>query len=157
VRGGPLAIIIEAVSQSVLREHPSAAEASEREMLKMEYEQVNTNFRMLADIRFKLLAFVPTLGGAAVYVLSSTIVTDKPVGNREYLVAFLISMIGFGATLGILFYDQRNTELYNELIGRAKDLEELLQLRNKGQFQQRPSRGRFLFKWFPWGTTSAWQ
>lgn len=137
--------IIEAASQ------PAGHGPNALEILKMEYEEVNTNFRMLADIRFKLLALVPTLGGAAVYVLSTMIVTDKQVGNREYLVALLISMIGFVATLGILFYDQRNTELYNELIGRANDLEELLKLPNKGQFQQRPSRSRFLFKWFSMG------
>lgn len=123
---------------------------NEQEILKMEYEQVNTNFRMLADIRFKLLALVPALGGAAVYVLSM-IVTDKQVGKPEYLVAFLISLIGFVATLGILFYDQRNTELYNELIGRASDLEKLLKLPAKGQFRQRPPRGRFLFKRFSMG------
>lgn len=127
------------------------AETNELAVLKMEYEQVNENFRMLADIRFKLLALVPTLGGAAIYVLSSMIVTDKQVGNREYLVAFMISMIGFVATLGILFYDQRNTELYNELIGRANDLEKLLKIPAKGQFRQRPSRSRFLFKWFSMG------
>jgi hypothetical protein len=123
---------------------PKGHSPNELEKLKMEYEQVNTNFRMLADIRFKLLALVPTLGGAAVYVLSK-IVTDKQVGESEYLVAFLISLIGFAATLGILFYDQRNTELYNALIGRATDLEKLL------NFQQRPPRGRFLFNRFSMG------
>ena len=38
--------------------------------IELEYEQINANFRMLADVRFKLLALLPVLGGAAVFVLS---------------------------------------------------------------------------------------
>jgi hypothetical protein len=98
------------------------AETEELAVLKMEYEQVNANFRMLADIRFKLVALIPTLGSVAVYVLSK-IVTDQRVGLAEYVVTFVVSLVGFSATLGIVFYDQRNTELYEALIGRAKDLE----------------------------------
>jgi hypothetical protein len=51
--------------------------------------------------------------------------------------------MGFFATLGITFYDQRNTELYNALIGRAKYLEKRLKMFG-GQFQIRPPRNRRL-------------
>ena len=45
----------------------------EHNNLDLEYEQINANFRMLADVRFKLLALILVLGGAAVFVLSQRI------------------------------------------------------------------------------------
>jgi hypothetical protein len=39
------------------------------------------------------------------------------------LVVVLVSVFGFLATLGITLYDQRNSELYNALIHRAKYVE----------------------------------
>jgi hypothetical protein len=66
-----------------------------------------------------------------------------------------VSVLGFVATLGIVFYDQRNSELYNALIHRAKYLEELFRSPNSpgarrkrasgGQFLERPRRGKKLF------------
>jgi len=45
---------------------------AEYERRKLDYEQAVDTYRQLADIRFKLLAFVPTLSGAAVALLSKT-------------------------------------------------------------------------------------
>jgi len=129
--------------------------------LRMEYEQVNDNFRMLADIRFKLLALVPPLGGVAVYVLSK-IAGPQPAASGaapqqptplDYSMAFLFGVMGFLVTLGITIYDQRNSELYNALIERAKYLETRLGLpaiKNpehefRGQFKERPGSRRYLF------------
>ena len=36
----------------------------------LEYEQINENIRFLAEVRFKLLALVPALGGVAVFILA---------------------------------------------------------------------------------------
>jgi hypothetical protein len=44
--------------------------------LVAEYEQVNDNIRALADIRFKLLAFVPLLSGAGALLLPALLSTD---------------------------------------------------------------------------------
>lgn len=118
--------------------------------LKLEYEQVNDNFRMLADIRFKLLAILPALAGAAVYVLSHIAISfPVPVASQEDLekapfefgTVVLISVLGFVTTFGIALYDQRNTELYNALVGRAKVLEKRMGIAD-GQFVTRPPRTR---------------
>jgi hypothetical protein len=120
------------------------------EKLLGEYGQVNENVRTLADIRFKLLALVPALGGAANFVLSGFALSKETTAPPHALV-FVVGVIGFLATLGITLYDQRNSELYNALIGRAKDLEEFLDLHAKGQFRQRPDRSRYLFGLFAMG------
>ena len=86
------------------------------ETLKLEYKEVHAYWRTLTDIRFKLLAFVPTLAGLGVVLIPKTIDTE-PLG------AFAVGLLGFIATLGITFYDQRNSELYNDSLRRAKFLE----------------------------------
>lgn len=125
--------------------------------LELEYEQINENFRFLANVRFKLLALVPTLGGAAVFILARAGLEagNAPVSSHsELLVVLLVSLFGFLATLGITLYDQRNSELYNALIHRAKYLERqfgvpstpgaLRKLPFGGQFSERPKKARRL-------------
>lgn len=91
--------------------------------LELEYAQINENFRFFADVRFKLLAFLPTLGGIAVFVLSGVGLqageSSTPATPERLVVVLLISL------LGVKLYDQRNSELYNALIHRAKYLETL--------------------------------
>ena len=126
--------------------------------IQMEYDQVNNNFRMLADIRFKLLALVPPLGGVAIFALS-TMASPKDLKASEYALALLVSVLGFLATLGITFYDQRNSELYNALGGRANYLEhhaglelnpdaEPSKAKPAGQFLERPKPTRHLLGLF---------
>jgi hypothetical protein len=132
---------------------PSPVFPSQESPLKTEYEQVNDNFRMLSDIRFKLLALIPTLAGASIYVLSHIAISAQGLGRNgpldpdkalyEYGTVVLVCVLGFLATLGITIYDQRNTELYNALIGRAKKLEKSLGI-EEAQFNARPKRGRRL-------------
>ena len=125
--------------------------------LDLEYQQINDNFRFLADIRFKLLALLPILGGAAVFVLArSGLEVGKIAASStpELLVVLLVSLFGFSTTLGITLYDQRNSELYNALIHRAKHLEEqfgvpstpggLKKAPRGGQFKERPTKRRRL-------------
>lgn len=125
--------------------------------LELEYAQINENFRFLAEVRFKLLALVPTLGGVAVFGLAHMGIEagkSPASSNPELLVVLLVSVFGFLATLGITLYDQRNSELYNALIHRAKDLEKqfgvpsapggLRKLPSGGQFSERPKKGRRL-------------
>jgi hypothetical protein len=108
------------------------------EDLRTEYEQVNENFRALADIRFKLVALVPPLGGVAAYTLAR--LAERQADNALVLA---ISIFGFLATLGITFYDQRNSHLYNALADRAKAIEQTLGIID-AQFTGRPKRTRRL-------------
>jgi hypothetical protein len=149
----------------------TAPSVSQPSPLEQEYTQVNENFRRLADIRFRLLAFVPALGGVAVYVLATAGLsaenTPRQPTNADLWLVALIAATGFFVTLGITFYDQRNSELYNALIHRAKYLESKFKLPRSpkmptegisgGQFNERPGRDRRLFglKLFEMGHDTA--
>jgi len=132
-------------------------EHNKRPNLELEYTEINNNFRFLADIRFKLLALVPTLGGAAVFILAQVGLEAGKApasSNPELFVVLFVSLFGFLATLGLTLYDQRNSELYNALIHRAKWLETqfgvpgapggLKEVPSGGQFNERPKKSRHL-------------
>jgi len=125
--------------------------------LDLEYEQINENFRFLADVRFKLLALVPTLGGAGVFVLARAGLQaggGASSSTSELLTVVVVGLFGFLATLGVTLYDQRNSELYNALIHRAKHLEQEFEVPSTpgglrkthvgGQFRERPEKHRRL-------------
>jgi hypothetical protein len=65
-------------------------------------------------LRFKLLAIVPTISGAAVAFLSR---------GRSAGELLAVGLIGLAATLGVLLYEVRNTQLYDYSVHRAKELE----------------------------------
>jgi hypothetical protein len=88
--------------------------------LELDYQQTTEMFRLLADIRFKLLAFVPTVTGLATALAGG----DGATGETQ----LAVGLLGFVATLGILLYELRNSELYNLAIHRAKHLERRLEL-----------------------------
>ena len=117
-------------------------------------------FRFLADIRFKLLALVPALGGAAVFILAhSGLEAGKNLSPAtiptELIVVLVVSLLGLSATLGITLYDQRNSKFHNALMHRAKFLEmqfgfartpgalKFLKF-DGGQFNERPTKARRL-------------
>lgn len=87
--------------------------------LRLDYEQTTDLLRTLTDVRFKLLALVPTLSGAAIALL------DHP-GSAVELLA--LGVLGLTATLGILFYELRNTELADYATRRARHIESALRL-----------------------------
>jgi hypothetical protein len=98
-----------------------------------EYESVLASFRQLAEIRFKLLALLPTISGFAIGALSKDLqeFKDSPVPR------LVVGVLGFFVTLGIVFYDQRNSQLYNALSRRARHLESKI---GAAQFNDRPQR-----------------
>lgn len=109
------------------------------------YKQVADSFRQLAEMRFKLLALVPAVSGTAITLISKDIEAFK----RDPIPRGLVALMAFIVTLGIVFYDVRNSQIYNSLIRRAKELESGMQLH--GPFSARPPRSlRFL------GLVSIW-
>lgn len=103
------------------------------------YQQVCNNYHQLTDVRFKLLAFVPAMAGTAIALISKDLIAFEASPMPRLIVAVL----GFLVTLGIFFYDQRNSQLYNALVKRGKDLEDELNI--NGPFSQRQPRSLKLF------------
>ncbi len=91
--------------------------ARDDELLRLDYDRTVSLLGLLSDIRFKLLAIVPTVAGAAVGLLSRN-------PSRANLVA--VGFIGLTATLGVLLYDHRNSEHYNAAVARSRELEQRL-------------------------------
>lgn len=100
---------------------------SRRDALLKEYGEVSGNFKLLTDIRFKLLAFLPIATAAAAAIKSE----GAGIGN------FSLSLFGLVATIGLLTYNARNDQLYNELVARAASIERSLGLQD-GSFANRP-------------------
>ena len=155
--------MISKVWQSVVRlfDFPASdvMERSARDLdpiLRLDYEQSFANFRMLADVRFKLLAFVPTISGTAIALLSKDL-AENPTSTRSVMV-LAVGLLGFLVTLGICFYDQRNSQLSNASLFRLHALEkELKMIRQNpgdepgGVSRERPGRVlKFFGIWAIW-------
>jgi hypothetical protein len=125
-------------------------------ILRLDYEQSFANFRMLADVRFKLLAFVPTISGAAIALISKDLAED-PSSTRSMMV-LVVGLMGFLVTLGIFFYDQRNSQLSNITLFRLQALEKELKMTRHspgdgpgGVSRERPGRAlKFFGIWTIW-------
>jgi hypothetical protein len=87
--------------------------------LRLDYEQTTQYLRTLIDVRFRLLAFVPTATAVAVAVVGRSGVAAELLG---------VGIIGLLGTLGIFVYELRNTQISGTLIRRAAELERQLEL-----------------------------
>ena len=87
--------------------------------LRLDYEQTTQLMRTLTDIRFKLLAFVPTIAGATVGLVGRT---------EPSSVLLAVGLLGLSATLGILLYELRNAQIFDSLVERSAMLERKLGL-----------------------------
>src|SRR4051812_2529842 len=90
-----------------------------------DYQWTNEQIKLLTDIRFRLLAFVPPAVAAVVTLLSSTILGSV---SPSPLVMASVGFLGFRIMLGIVLYDLRNSQLYNALIHRAALIEKSLEI-----------------------------
>jgi len=124
--------------------HTRVPRMDEADRLRLDYEQTTQLMRALADIRFRLLAFVPTVAGATVALFS------RPRSAAELLA---IGLLGLFATIGILLYELRNSQIFDAVVHRATALERRLELSpmldvegpRGGLFTERPSRMLTLF------------
>ena len=98
---------------------PDSTGLSGSDRLRLDYQQTTDFLRTLTDVRFKLLALVPTVSGAAVALLGHP-------GSAIELLA--LGLLGLTATLGILLYELRNSQLYDYATRRAQQIEVALQL-----------------------------
>ena len=112
-----------------------------RDALEKEYGEVANTFRLLTDIRFKLLAFLP-IAAAAAAALRSTEANDSATAAAR----LGFSLFGLAVTIGLVGYNIRNDQLYNELVGRAAMIERELGLPD-GAFANRPNPA-FAFRVF---------
>ena len=106
---------------------------ADADRLQADYQQTTDLLRTLTDVRFKLLALVPTLSGAAVAVLGHP-------SSAAALVA--VGLLGLTATLGVLLYELRNSQLSDYALHRAQSLEAELGL---GLYREQPDRTLRLF------------
>jgi hypothetical protein len=84
------------------------------ELLRLEYEYASRLLGSLTEIRFKLLALVPTFSGAVVAFVSS---------GRSGVELLAIGGLGLAATSGVLAYELRNGELRRRATERVDRLE----------------------------------
>jgi len=89
------------------------------EALRLDYDQTTKFIHSFTDVRIKMLAFVPTISGAAVGLLGDPRPAAELIG---------ISLLGLVATLGIFVYELRNAQLNDGMVQRARELERLLGL-----------------------------
>lgn len=115
--------------------------AESREIFLAIYAEANNNWRQLVDIRFRLLALVPGASIIFAAVLADN-VDGLPPASR--LLAALLSGAGLAAVAGLWLYDRRNDELHDDLISRARKIEQELGLETGVFLGRRKSRSRFV-------------
>ena len=106
---------------------------TEDEKARLDYDTTVRVILGLADVRFRLLALVPTIAAAAIAIVSRSGATAAEL--------MALGAVGLVATLGILVYELRNTQLYDAAVARAGVLEGALGLEGGGLYGGRPKEG----------------
>jgi hypothetical protein len=128
-----LGVLVDLVTLAPPKEKSVDTEGEPRyvpfEVVQLDYTQTGEQIKMLTDIRFRLLAFVPSIVGGGVTLLSSKSASTA----GDYLLTGSIGVLGFMLTLGVVLYDLRNSQLYNAHMHRAKVLEKVLKCVSTGK------------------------
>lgn len=106
----------------------------DRETLRVEYAQAFETQKMLVDVRFRLLAFVPTVTGVSAGLLKDTV--EGELG---------LAILGLLASLGIVMYEIRNSQLHDAAVHRMNMVRQALELSEFSASGNRPKRQRLFF------------
>jgi hypothetical protein len=115
------------------------SEGPDGSQLARDYEAVRQYFIHLSDVRFKLLAALPVASLAGLVIIPSHAARSQQLAS---------GLLGFAVTIALAIYDQRNTQIYDRLVRRAKWLEGRMGFRSctgsglGGAFRDRPPRRR---------------
>ena len=102
------------------------------------YGEVCAGWRTLTDVRFKLLGLLPIVSVAVLITLLSASHGRAALPPAEITG---VAILGLLLTAAVRLYDLRNTDLYNDLVGRGRQIEAELGI-HTGHFRGRPnSRG----------------
>lgn len=113
---------------------PTEERAAHRQTaLLTEYAEVNENFRLLTEIRFKLLAFLPLIAAAGLAAAGVGRASGAAPGLEGAIFLF-----GLVVTCALATYNARNDQLYVRLVARAAEIERELGL-SDGSFNRRPT------------------
>ena len=104
-----------------------------RELLFKLYEASCANWRHLVEVRFKLLGLVPVVSLALLAVVFGS---DSPSKGLSPTQKLTIAVVGLLVTVGLWIYDRRNSALHDDLISRARKIEEELKV-DTGVFRGR--------------------
>jgi len=118
---------------------PSSQLTPERQAVLLAlYAEVCGGWRTLTDVRFKLLGLLPIVSVAVLITLLSA---SHGSGALAPVERTAVAILGLLLTAAIRLYDLRNTDLYNDLVGRGRQIEAELGI-HTGHFRGRPnSRG----------------
>jgi hypothetical protein len=94
-----------------------------RQVLLAEYAEAAAAWRMLTDVRFKLLGLVPAVSALG---LTGVVSTKGPLEGTATAVRVAAAVFGFLVVLALWMYDTRNSELYDDLISRGRRTEQEL-------------------------------
>ena len=103
------------------------------ERLKADYSESAAHFRVLADVRFKLLAIAPALVGLGFGTLAKADATPQlEIG---------LGSMGWLVTVGLIAYELRNTQLYDATRQRLQTLEARMGFPSTHSADQSPPGG----------------
>jgi hypothetical protein len=112
------------------------------------YDQICQSWRQHVDVRFKLLALVPSVSLVALALVFGG--APATIGLPT-LPKVLFAILGLAVIGGLWIYELRNSELHDDLISRARRIEEELGI-HTGAF-----RGRLkpVHSWITHGTATS--
>lgn len=119
----------------------------DREVMLKDHAATLDLFKILVDIRFKLLTFVPTVTTVAVGILS----LDKQQKIFDEGTTLFVGVAGVLLSVAIVVYEIRNSQIHDRAAHRIKHLERLLGFTPsyagespRGMFQERGTGNPFM-------------